>query len=543
MIKTTIAPHPLRASVRLAVLMLAGGLSGQASALSFQPNDDLSIDWDTTLSYSLAWRTDDRDHRLVANADGNDGDNAFDKGSLINNRASFLTEANFNWRGDYGLFVRAVGFYDNVYDRGNDNGSGTSNCFAGGQCARPDRFSQDTIDQHREDLRLLDSYLYGTWELGGRNLNLRLGDQVVSWGESLFYQGISSAQSPVDATKATTPGVEVKEILLPVGQLFAQYSLTDNLDLQAYYQYEWEKTQLFGVGSYFSSTDLIDEGGFNDSTGFLRRLSDDEPSDSGQYGVALTYTAESLNNTEFGLYYSRYHDKTPTLDFLSDWGSYRVRYFEDIDQYGASFATVLGDTSIAGEVSYRDGQPVLVDTATTFNGFGLPIDIPLPPHAVKAKTLQAQMSLIHVLGPSAWADNTTLVGEVIYNNVLSHDRAEAFTVFIPGLGAIDSPRSERLYEDRDAWGYTVQASFDYNNVFSGWDMSIPLTYSTAAQRDSSLLGSINSGEGDDRMSIGSTWRYLGNFTVEASYNAYLGNASNAPLADRDNFALNFKYRF
>ncbi len=543
MIKTTIAPQPLRTAIRLGLAVLVGGLASQASALSFQPSDELSVDWDTTLSYGLAWRTEGRDRRLTADANGNDGDNAFDRGSLISNRIGFLTEADFKWRGDYGLFVRAAGFYDNVYDQGNDNDTGSSNCFAGGQCSRPDRFSQETIDQHREDLRLLDSYFYGTWDIGGRNLNLRLGDQVVSWGESLFYQGISSAQSPVDATKTTTPGVEVKEILLPVGQLFGQFSLTDNLDLQAYYQYEWEKTELFGVGSYFSTTDLIDEGGFNDSTGFLRRLKDDKPSDSGQYGVALTYTAESLNNTEFGLYYSRYHDKTPTLDFLSDFGSYRVRYFDDIDQYGASFATVLGETSLAGEVSYRDGQPVLVDTATTFNGFGFPIDIPLPPHAVRAKTLQAQMSMIHVLGPTAWADNTTLVGEVIYNNVLSHDKAESFTVFIPGIGPLDSPRSDTLFKDRDAWGYTVQATFDYNNVFSGWDMSVPITYSTAAQRDSSLLGSINSGEGDDRMSVGSTWRYLGNFTVEASYNVFLGNAKNSPLADRDNLALNFKYRF
>nr|WP_238474272.1 DUF1302 family protein [Pseudomonas cavernicola] len=303
------------------------------------------------------------------------------------------------------------------------------------------------------------------------------------------------------------------------------------------------KTELFGVGSYFSTTDLIDEGGFNDASGFLKRLDDDEPSDSGQYGVAMTYTAESLNNTEFGVYYSRFHDKAPTLDFLSDFGSYRVRYFDDIDQYGASFATVLGDTSFSGEVSYRDGQPVLVDTATTFNGFGFPIDIPLPPHAVSAETLQAQMSMIHVVGPTSWADNTTLVGEVVYNNVMDNDKAESFTVFIPGIGPLNTPETDKLFKDRDAWGYTVQASFDYNNVFSGWDMSVPITYSTAAQRDSSLLGSINSGEGDDRMSVASSWRYLNNFTVEASYNAFLGNSKNAPLADRDNVALNFKYRF
>lgn len=525
MIKTTIAPPSLNTCVRLGMLMLAGGLGSPASALTFQANDDLSIDWDTTLTYSLAWRTEGRDHKLVANADGNDGDNAFDRGSLITNRVGFLTEANLKWQNDFGLFMRAAGFYDNVYDQGNDNGTGASNCLASGNCRRADRFSQDTIDQHRDDLRLLDAYAYGSWDVGGHNLNLRVGDQVVSWGESLFYPGISAAQSPVDATKATTPGVEVKEVLLPVGQVFGQFSLTDALELQAYYQYKWERTDLFGVGSYFSSTDLIDRGGFSDASGFVTRLKDDEPSDSGQYGVALRYTAESLNNTEFGLYYSRYHDKNPSLDFQTDLGHYRVRYFDNIDQYGASFGTVLGDTSIAGEVSYRDGAPVMVD-----NGFSSP---------VRAQTLQAQVSMIHVVGPTAFADNTTLVGELVYNTVLDNDASTPVTL-APGLTL---PGTDSLVLDRDAWGYTVQATFDYNDVFSGWDMSVPVTYSSAAQHDSALTGSINAGQGDERASIGTTWRYLGNFTVEALYNAYLGNANNSPLADRDNVALNFKYRF
>ncbi|MCY1524768.1 hypothetical protein D9M68_597160 [compost metagenome] len=329
----------------------------------------------------------------------------------------------------------------------------------------------------------------------------------------------------MDATKATSPGVEVKEILLPVGQVFAQFSLTDDLNLQAYYQYEWEETQLFGVGSYLSTTDFIDEGGFNDATGFVRRLHDDKPSESGQYGVAMTYTAESLNNTEFGLYYSRFHAKTPMLDFQTDLGSYRARYFDNIDQYGASFATVLGDTSFAGEVSYRDGQPVLVDNAFS--------------SAVRAQTLQAQTSLIHVVGPTSFADNTTLVGELVYNTVLDNDASAPVPLF-PGFSL---PGTDTLLHDRDAWGYTVQASFDYNNVFSGWDLTVPITYSTAAQHDSALLGSINDGQGDDRMSVGTNWRYLGNFSVEALYSAYLGNPNNAPLADRDNIALTLKYRF
>ncbi|MDF5918953.1 DUF1302 family protein [Pseudomonas aeruginosa] len=36
-----------------------------------------------------------------------------------------------------------------------------------------------------------------------------------------------------------------------------------------------------------------------------------EAKNSGQYGVALRWTAESIG-TDFGLFYQRYHDKTPS---------------------------------------------------------------------------------------------------------------------------------------------------------------------------------------------------------------------------------------
>ncbi|MCY1393587.1 hypothetical protein D9M71_84860 [compost metagenome] len=543
MIKTIIAQHALRSTACLSLAILAGGLAGHAHALSFKPSENLKVEWNTNLTYGLAWRTEDRDkslsngfpNPLIANID--DGNNAFDRGSLISNRASFLTEINLNWQQDYGLFMRASGFYDDVYNRNNDNDTGTSNCFVGGECSRPDHFSQETIDQHGRDVRLLDSYVYGSWNLAGHDLNLRLGDQVISWGESLYIaNGISGAQSPADATKANTPGVEVKEIFLPVGQLFGQISVTDNIGLQAYYQYEWRKTEIDGVGSFFSVTDQIDEGGFTDAFGATHRLKDDKPGDEGQYGVAMTYMAESLNNTEFGLYYVRYHDKAPQLDLLSHWNeaAYLVRYFDDVDLFGASFSTVLGDTNVSGEISYRDGQPVMVDTG-------------LVPYSVRGKTLQSQVSFIHVLSNTAVADTVNLSGEVGYNRVLQNDKADSFNVFVPdGAGGVvpfTTPNTDTLYNDKSAWGYTLGATFSYLNLLNGWDMSIPLVFSQAVNGDSSLLGSFGMGEGDNRLGIGISWSYLNNLTLETRYNVFLGDAEDTPLADRDNLAISAKYSF
>lgn len=527
--------RPLTVATRLAIAATVIGLSSQAHALSFKPSEDLEVEWDTSITYGLAWRTEERDPQLsnaAVNplaANTNDGNNSFDDGSLINNRISFLTEADFNYKGDYGAFIRASGFYDDVYHGSNDNTDlFTNNCLAGGSCSRANQFPAGTVDQHGDRIRLLDAYLYGSWDLSGQNLSLRLGRQVVSWGESLYLPfGISSAQSPADATKANVPGVEVKDIFLPVGQIYGQLDLSDTLALQAYYQYEWAKTEIDGVGSYFSITDQMDKGGNTlISTSLISRAPDERPDDDGQWGVGVTYLAEELNSSEFGVYYIRFHDKTPQLDnLLAGVGLYNVTYFEDIDLIGLSFSTVVGDTNVSGEISYRDGQPVLVSVPTP--GFATP-------HAMRAETVQAQVSFVHAFGTNAISDSANITGEVGYNRVLDF---ETFTAFGPGMVG------DSLYYDKSAWGYTLGVNLDYYNVFDNWDLTVPFVFSHAVNGSSSLVGSFGLGEGDNRLSIGTTFRYLNNLTLEARYTAFLGDASESLLADRDNFAINAKYSF
>ncbi|MCE4056968.1 DUF1302 domain-containing protein [Pseudomonas sp. Au-Pse12] len=490
------------------------------AALEFEFNDEFKVQNSNVVSYGLAWRTAKPAHALSGrnNANGNDGNNAFKRGNLISHRLGVVSDADFSFRQDYGLFVRASAFYDDVYHRRNSNSSGTSNCFAAGQCARADQFSSDTRDMHGGTVEMLDNYLYGTWQVGGRPLNLRLGRQVVYWGESVYNgNGIASAMNPVDASKSNVPGVEVKERTLPTGQLFASYGLSEALDLQFYYQYEWKKTRLNAVGSYFSTSDLIDEGGYSNSTGQLLRLKDDKPRDSGQFGLGLRYVAQSLNNTEFGLYRLRYHSKTPVVDNLSRRGAYQARYYEDIQLYGASFATVVGDTNINGELSVQNRLPLAVNLGGAR-------------HTTRGKTAQVLLSMTHGFGQTPFSDTFSLTGEVGYNRVLSVDKAYL---------ARRAP-SDQLWNDRSAWGYTLRASARYIEVMPGWDLTIPLTFNQGVNGNSSL-GSYN--QGRNRLSLGGTLEYLGNLSLEATYNAYLGSPRYNSLADRDHIALNAKYSF
>jgi hypothetical protein len=209
---------------------------------------------------------------------------------------------------------------------------------------------------------------------------------VINWGESTFYQGINSIQNRADARAANTPGVEVKEILLPTGAIYGQVDLLPNLTVEAYYQYEWLENELNGVGSYFSTTDQIGPGsnafiiptpgsplvpeeirGNEFNLRGVPKSPDQEASDSGQWGAAFHYITE--NSTDIGFYHVVGHDKKPSfvLSYEEIFGnrvpvSYLQRYYEDIRGTAISFTTILGETNVQGELSWLDGTP-MVDAA------------------------------------------------------------------------------------------------------------------------------------------------------------------------------------
>ena len=229
--------------IRLTALTIATGLiAAPAWAGSTTIGGDISVDYSLTVNYGLASRTSKQASELIngpitpqglpSTVNIDDGNRNFNRGSLTANRLSLLGEADIR-RGDYGFFTRATGFYDGAYHGTNDNNSpATVN-----KLGPNNQFTDDTRYYSGQRARFLDAYAYGSFNLGEQSrLNLRLGNQVVQWGESLFFPNIAGAQGPVDATKATQPGIEVKDILLPVGQLSAQLQLNPTVTLLGYYQ-------------------------------------------------------------------------------------------------------------------------------------------------------------------------------------------------------------------------------------------------------------------------------------------------------------------
>ena len=217
--------------------------------------DGTTIDWSVTTSYGIGMRLGDPSSRLMGiNVD--DPNRNFDQHSLTTNRVGALGEMILR-KDNYGAVVRASTFYDDVYHRSNDNNSPSTVNKTGSN----DEFTSDTKYYSGGRTRLLDAYVFGGWRFENDTmLDVKAGRHIESWGESLYYPGVNGVQNPSDAVKAAQPGVEVKEVLLPVGQFSASYRINPKITLGGYVQYEWKGTELPPVGSYLSTSDVIGPG-------------------------------------------------------------------------------------------------------------------------------------------------------------------------------------------------------------------------------------------------------------------------------------------
>ncbi len=416
--------------LRPGILAAAIGLvlaAPQVQALDLS-TENVSINLDTTVSYGIGLRAANRDNDLVAkahfdplisqrslqeqiaatgrfSANSDDGNLNFDQWDPIFNQARITSELSINYD-RYGAFIRGNYFYDFTL---NDM----------------DELSRGARDLAGERARLLDAYVYGDFDVGDRLLSLRLGRQVVSWGESTFLAGGINTINPVDVTALRTAGAELRDAFLPQNMLWGSMDLTPNLGIEGLVLFEWDEVEAEPSGTYFATNDFATAGGRYAMLNFglvpqpvrnpdlydmvctngnfgasdqnlppelvaagcgasFPRAADNKPSDSGQWGLALRYFAPQLNSTEFGLYYLRYHSRLPLLSGRAvtssepSSGAVIVEYPEDINLWGASFNTTIGGWSLGGEISYRDNVPIQIDDVELLYAGLSPLNVLLP---------------------------------------------------------------------------------------------------------------------------------------------------------------------
>jgi len=393
-------------------LAIALGISAPAQAVNFNIGE-IEGQFDSSLSVGASWSMRSPDRDLIGpnnggqglSQTGDDGRLNFKKGETFSKIFKGIHDLELKYR-DTGVFVRGKYWYD--FELKDES-----------------RRFKDIDDHNRKEgakssgAEILDAFLYHNYAIGDLPGTVRVGKQVVSWGESTFIGNSINSINPIDVAAFRRPGAEIKEGLIPVNMLYVSQSLSDRLSMEAFYQLEWDQTILDNCGTFFSTADVAADGcdngyhigspaiaplqpvaaafgqGFQvDSEGvILPRAGDRDARDSGQWGAALRWLGDE---TEYGLYFMNYHSRTPIVgtqnaglatlaalpgiigtangivpgsgaglaqSVMLGNGRYFLDYPEDIRLYGASFSTTLPTgTAWSGEISYRPNLPLQINT-------------------------------------------------------------------------------------------------------------------------------------------------------------------------------------
>lgn len=387
-----------------------------------------TLNVDTTVSWGARYRVQNPDAAIIGvtsggrafSVNGDDGNLNYDKG-IVSNSLRATVDLNFAY-GNFGAFVRGIGFYDDEVENGRTSRLPLSAA------------ATDWVGSRAE---LLDAFAWYKFKVANRGGQIRAGQQVLNWGESTFTQGGLNSINPIDVGLIRVPGSELREAYRPNGMVWTSFNFTDDFSVEGFYQYDWNETVIDPAGTYFSTADFAGLGGSHVFLAFasfpdvgpapfyaqqdlgrpfmgVPHGTDRKPSDDGQYGLALRWFAEPLGGTEFGFYYVNYHSRlpmvngvtgtlqgamaakaagpaaagkiyvhfgvppgaNPTIDALAlaagqaaatDAYAATARYFmiypEDIQMYGLSWNAQLGTSGIAfqGELSYQQDKPFAVD--------------------------------------------------------------------------------------------------------------------------------------------------------------------------------------
>lgn len=579
-----------------------------ACAFSFEtPVDGLDASLDSIAEYSAMLRTG-KSERIVRGgqnlfANANDGSEYYARG-LVASEFKLTSELHLKYQ-DNGLFLRGSAWYDTqLMDHPPSGGA-----FALHNTDSDEHFPSDLRNRLGHGSRLLDAYVYGNREIDGMPVNLRLGRQVINWGEGIYYADGLNVANPIDVGRIALPNASLKEALLPTNMVALQVGLTDSLSVESFYGLEWRGNELMPTGAFLNDSDVFGKGtngtlvdlrqqleamgipanlvpGVNGEDGVVavsRYGRERDARDSGQFGVALRYLSEALNNTEFSLYYLNYHSKVPFMSLrpgapggcsqggggrfaslctlagavapeaiplvdgldLLDSSHYDLVYPEDIRLFGVTVSGNLADTNLAAELTYRPNAPL--ESSMTWEmeqlangalleggGSGAAIDLGhfgTASHSAinlyqRGELYTSSLSAIHTFGPTMGLDGLLMVAELASN-------------YVPG-SLPNTPNYH--YLSPFSWGYTLNLSGTWEDALPGIDLLPAVTFRADVSGTSPALNeNFVEGRRGSTLELGA--RYGDSLGAKLSYTAFWGARKDNPLIDRDNIALNLSYSF
>ncbi|RFP13655.1 MULTISPECIES: DUF1302 domain-containing protein [unclassified Duganella] len=290
--------------------------AGQAAEI-VTDNPDLAIRFDNTIKYNYANRVSSQNAAILKSVNNDDGDRNFNKGT-VSSRADLLSEFDLVFQKRMGLRVSAAGWYDAAYSSLDNTNVATSNHL--GADGKPALGLSRYASRYHKGAsgEVLDAFVFGSFDIADMQLNVKLGQHTLYWGESVLspIHGVNYGQSALDLIKAySVPGSDAKELFLPRPALSAQFSPTPELSIAAQTFFNWKPARAPESGSFLGFYDYAFQGAesFNLSGLGLPsavKAPDSTPHKSGDFGVSARWSPAWLDGT-LGLYLRKTSDLLP----------------------------------------------------------------------------------------------------------------------------------------------------------------------------------------------------------------------------------------
>ncbi|MDB5885923.1 MAG: hypothetical protein JWR74_2094 [Polaromonas sp.] len=538
-------------------------LASPAMAIEIKTdNPDLTVRWDNTIRANVGVRTDKPDSRILNNPNYDESDGKFGRGDLVTKRLDVLTELDVNYKNSFGARVTGAAWFDDAYSdtsvRSRVPGFSTS-YFNDQYNSTVKRYTRGPSGE------ILDAFVWANFRVADKPANLKVGRLTNYWGEAylLGAHAISYSQSPVDGVKAvTSPGIELKEVFLPLGQVYLKYQPTPSLSLAAQYFTEWKPSRLPYGGTFFGPADPFFEGpdrlpagpGFN-----IARVPSNKPKNQGNFGLSAKMNLEEIESTA-GVYYRRFDDYNPW--FAPNFASFAVIpgigpvptsaqlvYPKKVDMLSASFARVIGPVSVGAELSYRKNG-ALNATPTGLN--------PLDGQGPRGDTWHAVVNGVYLLPKTPLADTGSVVAELAYSRLQKVNSNQAFYQQA-GTAACLNPAGGRGDKSdgcstKDYLGMALLFTPQYLQVAPSLDLEFPMsiTYGLRGNAPSSGGGK----EGEMSWSIGAKATYAQKHEFQLLYadsrarskydpsgTVLVGGSGNTGATDRGWLVFTYKTAF
>ena len=522
----------IRRAILPASIIAAMAMSGSANAFKFDVgNPDIETRWDNTFRYNAGWRAQDAASYQGGQPEGSN--TKWKSGDMVTDRLDVLSEFDFVYQKNTGFRLSAAGWYDNVY-------SGNS----APKTPYPDGKWPNEIKRYYAGPsgEWLDAFVFTKFYLGEVPVNVKLGQHTIYWGEALFSitNAISAGQAPLDLKKAVaTPGIEAKEVFLPLNQLSATAQFSPEFSIMGQYFFDWKTDRVMSGATYYSFFDNAPGNiAFANSSFAWAGLVGGPKHKSGDWGIAASWRPEWLDGTA-GFYFREYTPKNGREFLLSQLGV--PGYFFDPDAprtklYGVSLSKQMLGISFGAEVNYRKDE-IVNDTPFNFvNAAGAG-------YAPLANTWHGVFNAIAYDGKRdlfglPLYDSGVLLAELEYGSI-SHFTRNFVNASFPGNPSVSGFNPACAVSDGGAragcatkYNVGINILFEpkWFQVWPGTDLTMPLFYGIGLKGNNPSYAPY---EGSGSYSIGVAADVDAKYNFKLSYNGIIvkhNRVDSGPLA-------------